>query len=514
MTVMGKTRGDNLAPAIALGEPGGERSGPGPLLARYVGVAVMFVGLAGLAPLAVLPAYPDEVALAPCFIFPGIGAAMAGYLVYFASPDPAPGARLTRGQAAACTVLVWVLAIAVYALPYVAAGLLSPVQAVFESTSGLTTTGLSVVDVDACPAIFLFHRSLTCYLGGVGLVLILTCVVTQTGGLGVYNAEGHTDHLLPSAAKTARMILLIYNGLIIAGAVAYWAVGMTPFDAINISMCAVPTGGFATHGESIAYWNSPVIEAITIVLMVAGGTNFLLLFLLLRGKLKAFLTHIETPLYFGTIAVMALVVAGFFLGQGVSGDGAEALRQGTFQVVSILTSTGFQTIPSFADLGPAPLFLFGLLMLVGAEARSTSGGIKLYRVAVASLGLGHDLHERYGNKRHVTSIKINRFGKRSVLTEVDVAEAQTYVVLYLLLCAAGAFALILCGATLQEAVFDFISCLGSTGVGTGFLGAESGPAPLLIGSAGMLLGRLEIIPLFMGVGTLASLIRKGVRHGR
>ena len=153
-------------------------------------------------------------------------------------------------------------------------------------------------------------------------------------------------------------------------------------------------------------------------------------------------------------------------------------------------------------------------MLVGAEARSTSGGIKLYRVAVASLGLGHDLHERYGNKRHVTSIKINRFGKRSVLTEVDVAEAQTYVVLYLLLCAAGAFALILCGATLQEAVFDFVSCLGSTGVGTGFLGAESGPAPLLIGSAGMLLGRLEIIPLFMGVGTLASLIRKGVRHGR
>lgn len=102
---------------------------------------------------------------------------------------------------------------------------------------------------------------------------------------------------------------------------------MTPFDAINISMCAVPTGGFATHGESIAYWNSPVIETITIVLMVAGGTNFLLLFLLLRGKLKAFLTHIETPLYFGTIAVMALVVAGFFLGQGVSGDGAEALRQ-------------------------------------------------------------------------------------------------------------------------------------------------------------------------------------------
>ncbi|MFR5090971.1 MAG: NAD-binding protein [Adlercreutzia equolifaciens] len=170
-TTWGKSAGDRHGKDARRQPCAGHRPGragrralrPRALLARYVGVAVMFVGLAGLAPLAVLPAYPDEVALAPCFIFPGIGAAMAGYLVYFASPDPAPGARLTRGQAAACTVLVWVLAIAVYALPYVAAGLLSPVQAVFESTSGLTTTGLSVVDVDACPAIFLFHRSLTCY---------------------------------------------------------------------------------------------------------------------------------------------------------------------------------------------------------------------------------------------------------------------------------------------------------------------------------------------------------------
>lgn len=172
----------------------------------------MFVGLAGLAPLAVLPAYPDEVALAPCFIFPGIGAAMAGYLVYFASPDPAPGARLTRGQAAACTVLVWVLAIAVYALPYVAAGLLSPVQAVFESTSGADHHGLKRGGRGRLPGHLPVPPRLTCYLGGVGLVLILTCVVTQTAAWACTTPEGHTDHLLPSAAKTARMILLIYNG--------------------------------------------------------------------------------------------------------------------------------------------------------------------------------------------------------------------------------------------------------------------------------------------------------------
>lgn len=506
---------DGISPLrIALGGPDERRGHPLALLARYGGIAFMFVGLAGLIPLAVLPFYPDEVALAPCFIFPGLGAAIIGYLVYFAVPDPGPAARLTRGQAAACTVLVWLLAIIVYALPFIAADMLSPIQALFESTSGLTTTGLSVVDVERCPAIFLFHRSLTCYLGGVGLVLILTCMVTQTGGLGVYNAEGHTDHLLPSAAKTARMILIIYNGLIIVGAVAYIAAGMTPFDALNIAMCAVPTGGFSTHAESIAYWNSPAIEAISIVLMLAGGTNFLLLFLLLRGKFQAFLAHIETPLYAGVVVVMAAATGVLFYAQGLCADRGEAIRAGIFQTVSVLTSTGFQTIPSFEGLSPALLFLFVLLMLCGAEARSTSGGIKLYRIAVAFLGLGHDLHERYGNKRHVTSIKINRFGKRSVLTEVDVAEAQTYVVLYLLIGAVGTFLFILCGATLQEAVFDFVSCLGCTGVGCGFLGAESGAAPLLIACVGMLLGRLEIIPLFMGMGTLASIVWRGVRHGR
>ena len=511
---MAKLRSSAISPSVVVGAVNEGRPHPLAPLARYVGVAVMFVGLAGLVPLAVLPAHPAEVPLAPCFIFPGLGAAVAGYLVYFAVPDPGPSVRLTRGQAAACTVLVWVLAIIVYAVPYVAAGLLTPMQAVFESTSGLTTTGLSVVDVDTCPAIFLFYRSLTCYLGGVGLVLILTCVVSQTGGLGVYNAEGHTDHLLPSAAKTARLILLIYTGLILGGALAYGLAGMTPFDALNISMCAVPTGGFATHSESIAYWHSPLIDGITIVLMIAGGTNFLLLFLLLRGKLKALLTHIETPLYFGTVAIATPVVAGFFLAQGTAADVPDALRHSLFQVVSVLTSTGFQTIPSFGDLSPALLFLFGLLMLAGAEARSTSGGIKLYRVAVAVRGLAHDLHGRYGNKRHVTSIKINRFGKRSVLTDEDVSEAQTFVALYLLVAAVGTFLLILCGATLQEALFDFISCLGSTGVGTGFLGAESGPVPLFIGCAGMLLGRLEIIPLFLGVRALASTAWKGVRRDR
>ncbi len=501
-----------LSPGILDVFPG-RGSGSFSPVARYVGTATMFIGMAAFVPLAVLWIRPDEVSFAPCFIFPGLCAMALGYLLRFATEKAARGFRLSRRQAAVCTFLVWLLATVVYGAPFVMGGLLTPDQAFFEAASGLTTTGLSVVDVGSCPDIFLFHRSLTCYLGGVGLVLILTCVVTQTGGLGVYNAEGHTDHLLPSTAKTARLILLIYTGIIAAGAAAYVAAGMTPFDAINISMCAVSTAGFATHPESLAFWQSPLIEFITIVLMIAGGMNFLLLFLLLERKFKAFLTHIETPLYFGIIAMATVVVSAFFLVQGVSADAGQAFRDGVFQVVSVLTSTGFQTIPSFVDLGPALLFVFMLLMFCGAEARSTSGGIKVYRVAVASLGLSQSLRRQYGSNR-ITSIKINRFGKRSVLTDAEVSEAQTFVALYLIVFAAGTFLFILCGATLQEAAFDFASCLGNTGVGTGFLNPASGPVPLIIGALGMLLGRLEIIPMFVGAAALLSFAVGGVRHGR
>ncbi|MCI2242127.1 TrkH family potassium uptake protein [Adlercreutzia faecimuris] len=514
MTPMVSRGPSDLPASLPLGLPGGGGSRALSPVARYVGTASLFIGLAGFAPLAVLWLHPDEVPLAPCFIFPSLAAMALGYLLRFASAWPARAVPLSRRQAAVCTLLIWVIAVVVYAAPFVVAGLLTPVQAVFEATSGLTTTGLSVVDVATCPAVFLFHRSLTCYLGGVGLVLILTCVVTGTGGLGVYNAEGHTDRLLPSSAKTARLILLIYTGIIAVGAVAYVIAGMTPFDAVNISMCAVSTAGFATHPESLAFWQSPAIELVTVVLMIAGGMNFLLLFLLMRGKFKAFATHIETPLYFGIIAVGTLVVGGLFWARGISDGAGDALRDGLFQVVSVLTSTGFQTVPSFAAMGPALLFLFMLLMFSGAEARSTSGGIKIYRVAVASLGLAQTLRSRYGSKRHITSVKINRFGKRTVLTADDVAEARAFVALYFLVFAVGTFLFILCGATLQEAAFDFASCLGNTGVGTGFLGPDSGAAALIIGSVGMLLGRLEIIPLFMGAGALLSFLLGGVRHGR
>lgn len=155
----------------------------GHAVAGYAGLALVFIGAMLLVPLLALVAYPDEVRYAPCIIFPGVLTMLVGYLVYFFGARDAAAMALSRAEAAGVTVLIWILAVAAYALPLVAAGLLTVPQAIFESTSGLTTTGLSVVDVAACPHIMLMHRGMMHYVGGVGLILVLTCIVSDAHGL-------------------------------------------------------------------------------------------------------------------------------------------------------------------------------------------------------------------------------------------------------------------------------------------------------------------------------------------
>ncbi len=483
-------------------------------MANAVGTSAIIIGAVELVPVCILVWSPEDTRLAPSFIFPALFLMAAGYVLRFAKGDKSAGYMLERRDAAACMLAVWLAAIVAYALPFVLAHELDPVQAVFEATSGLTTTGLSVMDPDECPRMLLLHRSLMHYLGGVGLVLVLTCMVSRSGGLGMYNVEGHVDRLLPGTARTARTILAIYSGIIALGAVAYRILGMSAFDAINTSISAVSTGGFSTHVESIAYFDSRPVEAVSAVLMLAGATNFLLLFLLLRGKVESFAHHIETRVLFGVVAVASVAIAAILVASGCCTDAADALWTAFFQTVSAITSTGFQIVPSFAALPSGILLVLVSLMLAGSMAGSTSGGIKLYRIAVSFSGLLWSLQERYGTKHRIYGRKINRFGKRVVCTETEVREAATFAATYILVFAIGSFAFALCGASFQEAVFDFASCLGNAGIGVGFLGAGSGPVELGIGAFGMLLGRLEIVMAFIGLAALLERVKRRVAHGR
>ncbi len=481
-------------------------------VAGYAGLALVALGAALLVPLAVLPFYPHETGFAPNFIFPGVCAMLIGYLIYFFGARDAAALTLSRAEAAGVTVIIWVSAIIVFAIPLVLSGVLTIPQAIFEATSGLTTTGLSVVDVAACPKIVLMHRGMMHYMGGVGLILVLTCIVSDSHGLKMYNAEGHTERLLSSTAGSARMVLVLYTGIIAIGAVAYVIAGMPVFDAVNISISAVSTGGFAVRPDSLASYGSFAIELITIILMMAGATNFLLNFMLLQGRFRAFARHAETAAFLGVIIAATAVIAALLFESGMEPTVPEALRVGLFQTVSVMTSTGLQTIPDFGQLIPSILYVLVFLMIVGGEAGSTSGGIKVYRLVVYSKGLLWALRDHFGHRRRVYSNKINRFGKRIECRPEEVSHVQTFVGVYVGLLVICGFVFALFGASVGDAVFEAASCLGNTGIGVGFLHAESSPAVLIIASAAMLFGRLEIFPLIFGMGWMLQAVKEEVRY--
>lgn len=472
---------------------------------------MVFMGTMSLAPLLSLAAYPSEMAYAPCLIFPGVLAMLAGYLIYFFGRNGA-ALTLSRAEAAGTTALIWILSIVVYALPLIGAGLLTIPQAIFESTSGLTTTGLSVVDVASCPRIMLLHRSMMHYVGGVGLILALSCIVSDSHGLKLYSAEGHTERLLSGTASSARMVMLLYTGIILIGAVAYAIVGMPAFDAINLSISAVSTGGFAVRPDSMASYDSFAIELVTIILMLAGATNFLLNFMLLQGRIKAVIRHAETIPYLGIIIAGSALLAALLLARGDAASPEEALRIGLFQTVAVMTSTGLQTIPQFGALASSVLYVLIFLMIVGGEAGSTSGGIKVYRLVVYSRGLLWSLRDRFGHRRRVYSNKINRFGKLIDCTQEEISSVQTFVGVYIGLLVICGFVFALFGASVGDAIIEAASCLGNTGIGVGFINAQSPSAVLIIGSLAMLLGRLEIFPLIFGVRWMLRSIREEAHH--
>lgn len=277
------------------------------LMLDYIGVLLMLIGGIVLLPLLTLLWYPEEAYEAKYFILPGIGSILLGYLLFYNIRGRETG-RLQRNQDAVIVVTCWILAIMICALPFLLSGNYTFTQAVFETTSAWSTTGLSVVDVEHTSHLFLMHRSTILFFGGIGLVLVMLSVLSDTYGMRLYAAEGHNDHLLPNLLKSARIILTMYLCYILSGVALYCLFGMPLFDALIHSIGALSTGGFSSHAQSIGYYDNIWIEMITIVLMLLGNINFLAHLFLIRGKLRNFFQYCEIRFSF---LVIALAVPGF-----------------------------------------------------------------------------------------------------------------------------------------------------------------------------------------------------------
>ena len=303
--------------------------------------------------------------------------AFGGLLVWVGTSDAEP----TRRESLIGVLLLWLIVPLFSAIPYVITGGFSPIDAMFESMSGFTTTGATVLrNFDAFPNSLFMWRALTQWIGGVGIIVLFIAVFPQLAiaGRQLFFAEapGPTEErLTPRLRNTASAVLIVYVGLSVLCALAYWIAGMSPYNAVVHSFTTLAAGGFSPNGLSFEGFENPALDWVAIVFMIFAGANFALQYQAVLGRPKDLLRDTEFRAY-----LFILGAASIFLTIALRSDYglAEAVRHALFQVASILTTTGYASA-DFAEWTQQAQVVLLVLMFIGGSAGSAAGGVKVIR---------------------------------------------------------------------------------------------------------------------------------------
>ncbi len=422
--------------------------------------------------------------------------------------------EVKRKEGYIIVTLGWIVMSLSGVLPYIFSGAIDGItDAFFETMSGYTTTGASILDdIESLPEGILFWRSLTHWIGGMGIIVLAIAILPLLGigGMQLFAAEApgpSADKLHPRITDTAKRLWFIYFGYTVAETLLLKLAGMSFFDAINHSLATLSTGGFSTKNASLAHWNaSPVIQYIVIFFMFLAGSNFVLSYFAFKGKVQKVLKDEEFKIYAIFILVFTLIAALVIYTKAevpvsqyhpmVSGAEESAFRHALFQVVAVVTTTGFVTADFTAWTPFLTVFFFGLMFL-GGSAGSTAGGIKVMRhVLIIKNGL-----LEFKRTLHPNAIIPVRFNNKTV-TEHIVYNIIGFFVLYMLLFIIGALVLSLLGLDYLSAIGGAASSLGNVGPALGSLNPLSnfGGLPALGKwwcSFLMLAGRLELFTVLI-----------------
>jgi trk system potassium uptake protein TrkH len=409
----------------------------------------------------------------------------------------------------------WIVMALSGALPYLATEAIPNfTDAFFETMSGYTTTGATILnDIEIIPEGILFWRSLTHWIGGMGIIVLAIAILPLLGigGMQLFAAEApgpSTDKLHPRITDTAKRLWLIYFGYTIAETILLQFAGMSFFDAINHSMATLSTGGFSTKNASVAYWNDqPIIQYIIILFMFLAGTNFVLSYFAFKGKVQKVIHDEEFKLYFKFIAIFTIIAALIIYFKAdvslssiehpmVWGQAESSFRHALFQVLTVVTTTGFITADYTLWSPFLVVFFFGLMFL-GGSAGSTSGGVKVVR----HLMLIKNGFLEFKRALHPNAILPVRYNKKAISGEI-VFNILGFFILYMLSFIIGALVFSMFNLDFESAIGLSASSLGNIGPALGDFGPVNNFAALP--SLGkwwaaflMLIGRLELFTVLI-----------------
>lgn len=461
-----------------------------------VGTILLIGGAVMLTPLMALLIYPERAAHAAAFILPAGGCALLGGILR-RRIRPASDVSLSIQEGGIIVFLSWLIVIFFSAWPFVSISGLTFSRAFFESMSGWTTTGLTVLDASCTDPLILLWRSIIQWVGGAGLAIIMMSAIVGPSGVGLSSAEGRSDQLVPEVRKSARLVMTIYTVYAAAGTMAYWMAGMSPFDALNHAFAAVSTGGFSTRTESIGYWNSPAIEAVSLPLMLLGNLSFVTAWFLWRGKLDIIVKNGEVRLQ-GVIIPVSAAALFFLTSHAIYPQLGQAVRIALFEAVAAATTTGFSTV-GYDHWNAFGLFLLIVLMLIGGGTCSTAGGIKQFRVYLLFRLLLWEIRRAFLPRSAIIDCSIREGTQRLVVDDARARQLAVFVFLYITTYLFGVIVLCACGYNLRDALFEFASALGTVGLSVGVTSAKMPEAALWAEIFAMFFGRLEIMVLIVSL---------------
>ena len=410
--------------------------------------------------------------------------------------------QLNLQQAFLFSTLAW-FSIALFgSLPFLFSNLkLSFSEAFFESMSGITTTGSTVIsDLDNSPKSILLWRSIMQWLGGIGIIVMATTVMPllKVGGMQVFKTDSSgTEKILPKTIEVAFTITSIYTILTSACAFSYWLQGMDIFDSVAHSLTTLATGGFSTHNESIGYFNSPGIEFTSTIFIILGSLPFIAYLKFIKGNRKIFFQDVQVKGFLYLLFISILVMFVYLFLNNSENSFVDNLRISSFNVISILSGTGYVT-DDFGLWGEFPLIFFLFLMFIGGCAGSTTCGIKIFRLQILFLFIKNQIKKLI----YPNSVLIFNYNNQKI-EDGFINSVIIFIFSYLFLFLIIAMLLSVTGLDFLSAVSGSATSISNVGPGLGEMIGPNGNFSEVsnvskwILSFAMLLGRLEIFAVLV-----------------
>ena len=472
-----------------------------PIIFKILGILlILFSILGNIPPILVSIQYDDGMMMAFVYSLLIIGSSGLVLLLFTARTRKELGTK----DGFLVVTLFWAVLGTAGCLPFLLSSAveLSITDAVFESLSGLTTTGATVISgLDSLPKSILFYRQLLQWLGGLGIIVLAMALLPMlgVGGMQLYRAESpgpiKDRKLVPRLAETAKALWYIYFSLTIACAIAYWIAGMEPFDAVSHSLSTVSIGGFSTHDASLAYFENSAVDGVAIIFMFIAGVNFALHFTAWQRRTgRQYLLDPEFLFYSFILITISIVTVFVLYFSEVYVSASESVMKGIFQVVSIATTTGFTT----ADFSSWPLFLPYLLLyaaIIGACAGSTGGGMKMIRILLI-FKQGFREVQRLIHPKAIIPIKLGG----NVVSDRVIEAVWGFFAVYVMAFMVMLLALLATGLDIITAFSAVGACINNLGPGLADVAETYGHLPVMakwILCFAMLLGRLEVFTLLV-----------------